>query len=97
MTLWRSDDFHPLPVIRKFSATIQTRDIGPGQLGGFGTARLRAPKSDWKTVTSVPATEEHIHQLSEHDPPSTLELGCSNSNPGLNYTPTPEEYSDAGK
>src|SRR5579872_906019 len=84
MTLGRRDDFHLLPVVRKFSAAVQTGHISPGQSRGLGTARL-SPDGYWKAVVSVPATKNCIHypgnetkngvhQLSNHVSPSTCEL-----------------------
>ena len=81
MAFRRSDDLHLLPVIRKFSAAIETGHIGSGQRCSLRTARCSANR-DRKAVAGVPAAEksvqqsgntaeEKVDQSGNHDSPST--------------------------
>lgn len=56
---------HFIPVIGKLPAAIQAHHIGSGQRSSFNTPRTFAHRN-WKTVVSVPASEEHIQQTGKH-------------------------------
>src|SRR5450631_2574366 len=75
MTLGRSDDFHLLPVIRKFSATIETCYVSSRQSCGL-RAPFRATDGYGKAVVTVSASKNCIDQFCNHDPPSIPERVC---------------------
>jgi len=60
---WRND-FHLLPVVRKFLSAIQANDVSSSGPSGLAT-RPRA-NCNRKTVSTMPATEERIHHLGKH-------------------------------
>jgi hypothetical protein len=58
----RSHNLHRMPVVRKFFAAIETRNIGSGEL-----SRRVAPRAgthrNWETVASVAAAKHRVHYL----------------------------------
>jgi hypothetical protein len=67
----RSDDLHLLPVVRKFSSTIQASHVGSGQRGGLWALSLPTNRYR-KAEPGMPATKKHVKQFSYHKAPSTL-------------------------
>src|SRR5271166_2387917 len=61
----RSCDFHFLPVVAKFFATVETGDVSARPLTRLGATRTGANRNG-KTVASVPAAEHGFHQPREH-------------------------------
>lgn len=86
MALGGSDDFHLVPVVRKFLAAIETGDVGPGQSGGLGAARTAATNGDGKAVTGMSATENGVIQSGDHD--LHLPLPDLRPDPGIEIAPS---------
>jgi hypothetical protein len=70
----RRDDLHFLPVVRKFSAAIETSYVGSSESGCLRTAGC-ATNRDGKAVPRVPTTEKRIEQFCDHGAPSTARAG----------------------
>ncbi len=74
MTLRRSDDFHLLPVIRKFSAAIETSNVCSRQSGSLGTPLLLHESSlescNGRVCIQKPLDQfkNRINQFCNHDP-----------------------------
>jgi hypothetical protein len=61
MSWFAVHDFHLLPVIRKFLATLEARNVGPGE-GSGRRPSLAPPVRQWETVILVCTAEKHIQK-----------------------------------
>ncbi len=67
MPLRRSDDLHLLPVVGKFSPTIEADDVGTSQHCSRG-AMCSTANCYRKAIVRVPATKHCIYQFCDHTP-----------------------------
>src|SRR5258708_1240377 len=66
----RSDHPHLVPVVGKFSSTIQAGHVGPGQGAGLRSA-CRSSNGDREAIAGMMATEKQVNHLCDHGTPST--------------------------